>query len=158
METILTLQNVSASYNGKAVLQQVQLAIPKHQITAIIGPTGCGKSTMLRCMNGLLWDEPGASVQGTVCLDGTPIDRLPHEGAAACKEEIVRQLPGGVFAVGNGFNDIPMFGATDLSVAVLEREGLCASLLLRADVLVTSPVDALDLLLCPDRLRATLRS
>lgn len=103
-----------------------------------------------------------ADTYGTVAQQCAPmgitVRTFPREGAAACKEEIVRQLPGGVFAVGNGFNDIPMFDAADLSVAVLEREGLCASLLLHADVLVTSPADALDLLLCPDRLRATLRS
>lgn len=103
-----------------------------------------------------------ADTYGTVAQQCAPmgimVRTFPREGAAACKEEIVRQLGGGVFAVGNGFNDIPMFDAADLSVAVLEREGLCASLLLHADVLVTSPADALDLLLCPDRLRATLRS
>lgn len=79
MEAIMTLQNVSASYDGKKALQQVQLAIPKHRITAIIGPSGCGKSTMLRCMNGLLWEETNAKVQGEIFLDDTPIERLPRE-------------------------------------------------------------------------------
>ena len=41
---------------------------------------------------------------------------------------------------------------------MLEGEGLCAQLLTQADVLVTSAADGLDLLLKPDRLRATLRS
>ena len=41
---------------------------------------------------------------------------------------------------------------------VLEEEGMCASLMLHADVLVKSIADGLDLLLRPDRLRATLRS
>ena len=45
-----------------------------------------------------------------------------------------------------------------LAIAVLEEEGMCASLLLHADVLVKSIADGLDLLLKPDRLRATLRS
>lgn len=103
-----------------------------------------------------------ADTYGTVAQQCAAMDiavrTFPRENAAVCKEAIVRQLQGSVFAVGNGFNDIPMFDAADLSVAVLEKEGLCASLLLHADVLVTSPADALDLLLCPDRLRATLRN
>lgn len=89
---------------------------------------------------------------------GVEVKTFPKEGASKCKEEIVRSLGGGVFAVGNGFNDMDMFDAADLSVAVLHREGMCASLLAHADVLVTSPADALDLLLKPDRLRATLRT
>ena len=83
---------------------------------------------------------------------------FPREGAAACKEEIVRGLTGGVACLGNGFNDIQMFDAADLSVAVLEREGMCAALLAHGDVVVNTSVDGLDLLLKPDRLKATLRS
>ena len=89
---------------------------------------------------------------------GVAVQTFPRAGAARCKEEIVRGLGGGVACVGNGFNDIQMFGAAALSIAVLEREGLCAALLSHADVLVSSPLDALDLLLRPQRLRATLRS
>ena len=86
------------------------------------------------------------------------VKTFPREGAAFCKEAIVRELGSGVCTVGNGFNDILMFDAADLAVAVMEREGVCAALISHADVLVTSPADALDLLLKPDRLRATLRS
>ena len=89
---------------------------------------------------------------------GVTIKPFPHAGAALCKEEIVRDLGDGVCAVGNGFNDIRMFDLAALSIAVLEKEGMCAALLAHADVLVTSPADALDLLLQPDRLRATLRN
>ncbi|MCF0149913.1 MAG: ATPase P [Firmicutes bacterium] len=83
---------------------------------------------------------------------------FPREGAALCKEAIVKELGEGVFAVGNGFNDIQMFDASEISVAVMEKEGFCGKLAAHADVIVSSPVDALDLLLKPDRLRATLRN
>lgn len=89
---------------------------------------------------------------------GIAVETFPRAGAAQCKEEIVRGLSGGAACVGNGFNDIQMFDAAALSIAVLEKEGLCAALLAHADVLVSSPLDALDLLLRPKRLCATLRS
>lgn len=65
---------------------------------------------------------------------------------------------GGVVCIGNGYNDILMFDAADLSVCVIGREGCCGALLSHADIVVTSVHDALDLLLKPDRLRATLRT
>lgn len=89
---------------------------------------------------------------------GIAVETFPRAGAAQCKEEIVRGLSGGAACVGNGFNDIQMFDAAALSIAVLEKEGLCAALLAHADVLVSSPLDALDLLLRPKHLCATLRS
>ena len=89
---------------------------------------------------------------------GITVETFPRAGAAQCKEEIVRGLSGGAVSVGNGFNDIQMFDAAALSIAVLEKEGLCAPLLAHADVLVSSPLDALDLLLRPKRQCATLRS
>ena len=51
-----------------------------------------------------------------------------------------------------------MFDAAALSVAILEGEGLCASLLPHADVLVRSAAEGMDLLLKEGRLKATLRS
>lgn len=89
---------------------------------------------------------------------GIEVMTFPREGAAKCKEEIVKGLSGGVVCLGNGLNDIQMFDAADLSIAILEKEGLCGRLLNHADVLVPSFTAGLDLLLKPNRLRATLRT
>ena len=86
------------------------------------------------------------------------VETFPRAGAAECKLEIVKSLGENTMCIGNGFNDVLMFDQADLSVAVIEKEGLYAGLLNHADVVTTSILDALDLLLHTDRLRATLRS
>lgn len=65
--------------------------------------------------------------------------------------------PEGVIAVGNGRNDVPMMEVAGLSIAVLGPEGSAAELLARADVVTRDITDALDLILHPLRLKATLR-
>ncbi len=61
-------------------------------------------------------------------------------------------------ALGNGANDVLMLAAAGLGVAVIGQEGAAVSAINAADLVVTSPEDALDLLLTPKRLVATLRS
>lgn len=85
------------------------------------------------------------------------VKTFPKEGAGEHKAEIVRALPRAC-CFGNGFNDIEMFKVADFAVAIIESEGMCAGLARHADVLVRSAEDAFDLLLKPNRLRATLRS
>ncbi len=63
----------------------------------------------------------------------------------------------GIVAVGNGRNDAEMFRSCTLAIAVVGAEGASGEALLEADVVCTSPVDALDLLLHPLRLVSTLR-
>ncbi len=62
-----------------------------------------------------------------------------------------------VVAVGNGANDVGMLKAAALGLAVIGEEGLSVEALLAADVVCPNIVDALDMLLIPARLRATLR-
>jgi P-type E1-E2 ATPase len=62
-----------------------------------------------------------------------------------------------VAALGNGANDVEMLGASALGIAVLGYEGAAAAALAAADLVVPGPLAALELLLKPDRLRATLR-
>lgn len=74
------------------------------------------------------------------------------------KAAYVRQLGGDrVVALGNGANDVLMFGASALAIGVLGGEGMSARLFSSTHVLTASPHDALDLLLHPDRLIATMR-
>lgn len=62
-----------------------------------------------------------------------------------------------VVAVGNGGNDAGMLRAAAVGIAVLGAEGLSVEALQAADVVAASALDALDLLLKPKRLVATLR-
>ena len=62
-----------------------------------------------------------------------------------------------VVAIGNGANDGGMLEAATLGIAVLGPEGLATSALSAADVVASGITEALDLLLIPDRLIATLR-
>lgn len=92
--------------------------------------------------------------------EGLPVNVrvFARDDASACKAAIVRELGAeGCLCVGNGFNDVAMFEKAALSIAVVGCEGACGKLLTCADVVVTNPLDAFDLLLSPDRLRATLR-
>jgi len=65
--------------------------------------------------------------------------------------------PGEVIAIGNGRNDIPMMEVAGLAIAVLGPEGAASGLLRSADIMTRDIVDALDLILHPLRLKATLR-
>lgn len=86
-----------------------------------------------------------------VILEGTGQDQA--------KAAYVRRLgPEGTVCIGNGRNDRRMLRLAALGIAVLQREGAAAKTLAAADAVACSAADALDLLLRPLRLVATLRS
>lgn len=62
-----------------------------------------------------------------------------------------------VIAFGNGNNDRLMLKIARIGIAVCLNEGCAIDAIKSADILVTSTMDALDLLLNPNRLKATLR-
>ena len=103
-----------------------------------------------------------ADTHGTAAkkCEGLPLQVLtfPTTEVGEIKAEEARKMTGGVITIGNGFNDIQMSDAADLSICVIGREGCCGALLAHTDVVVTSIEDALDLLLKTGRLRATLRT
>jgi len=63
----------------------------------------------------------------------------------------------GTVAIGNGANDVPMLRRAALGILVLGPEGAAVEALQAADIVVREITDALDLLLHPKRLVATLR-
>jgi soluble P-type ATPase len=78
---------------------------------------------------------------------------------AHAKCEYVRRLGAELtVAVGNGRNDRLMLKEAALGIAVLQAEGAAVETLLAADVVAPDILAALDLLLAPDGLIATLRS
>ena len=103
-----------------------------------------------------------ADTHGTAAkrCEGLPVKvkTFPTTEVGAIKAMEAEKLTGGVVTIGNGFNDIGMSDAADLSICVIGREGCCGALLSHCDIVVTCIHDALDLLLKTDRLRATLRT
>lgn len=74
------------------------------------------------------------------------------------KREYVQKLGGSnTVAIGNGANDELMLVEAAVGIAVLEEEGLACEVIVAADVLVRDAAAALDLLINPIRLVATLR-
>ena len=74
------------------------------------------------------------------------------------KTRYVQHLgPERVVATGNGTNDVGMLRLAAIGIAVMTSEGIAARALQAADIIVSSPLDAINLLLKPKRLIATLR-
>jgi len=74
------------------------------------------------------------------------------------KAEVIRKLgPLSCVAIGNGRNDVLMLKEAALGIGVMGPEGVASELFEVADVVVTDINDALDLMLAPKRLTATLR-
>lgn len=71
----LELQGVTRRFGQQTVLDRVDVSVPSGSFTALLGASGCGKSTTLRIMAGL--DRPSA---GQVLLDGKDVaEKTAHE-------------------------------------------------------------------------------
>jgi P-type E1-E2 ATPase len=90
---------------------------------------------------------------------GLGIVVLNEGDEASQKRQFVQQLGAEhTFAIGNGSNDTLMLKESAIGVCVIGAEGASIAALLSADIVVSDVRDALDLLLKPRRLVATLRS
>lgn len=77
MDHSFIVQNLEAGYAKKNILKNVNLEIPDHKISVIIGSNACGKSTLLKTMARLL-----SPTNGGVYLDGATIDSTPTKKLA----------------------------------------------------------------------------
>lgn len=77
---MLTLNNVEVIYNDVIlVLKGVSLELPPGKIFTLLGGNGGGKTTVLKCISGLLKTELGEITDGSVELDGVRLDKLDPE-------------------------------------------------------------------------------
>jgi phosphate transport system ATP-binding protein len=73
---------LSLRYGARQALSGVDLAVPRRRITALIGPSGSGKSSLLRCLNRLNDEIADARVDGRVLVGDTDAyakDTLLHD-------------------------------------------------------------------------------
>ena len=100
----LELQGVSKAFEGKAVLREVDLTVQPHEVVCLIGSSGSGKSTMLKCVNLLVPIDAGA-----ILLDGADIT------AAGVNANQVREEMGIVFQAFNLFPHMTVLDNITLS-------------------------------------------
>jgi phosphonate transport system ATP-binding protein len=84
MSTALEIRNLDKTYvPGKPVLRGINLTIEGNGITAIIGPSGTGKSTLIRCINRLV--EP---TSGEILFEGRDLVKLNRGELRAVRSRI----------------------------------------------------------------------
>ncbi len=69
----LEIRDVTVAYGSTVAVRDVTMAVPPRSVTAIIGPSGCGKSTLIRAVNRMHETQPGATVKGSILLDGVDL-------------------------------------------------------------------------------------
>jgi iron complex transport system ATP-binding protein len=77
IDSRLRVAELTVERGGRRILESVAVEFASGSVTAVLGPNGGGKSTLLGCMAGLL-----SPSHGTVELDGTPLPSLPGDERA----------------------------------------------------------------------------
>lgn len=73
----LLANGVSSGYDGKTIISDIQVVVPEHKISVILGANGCGKSTLLKTFSRLI--KPS---NGQVVLDGKAITSISPKQVA----------------------------------------------------------------------------
>jgi len=71
--TVLKIENLSAWFGDKKILNGINLDIRENAVTTIMGPSGCGKTTLIRCINRMHENTPDATVKGQIVLNETDV-------------------------------------------------------------------------------------
>lgn len=64
-------KNIRMAYGEKVIIENFNLAVEKGEFVTIIGSSGCGKTTILKMVNGLVWP-----VSGEILIDGRSIREM----------------------------------------------------------------------------------
>src|SRR5699024_10252055 len=107
---MLKLNNITKSFDGKTILNNLNLEVKDNSILSIVGPSGAGKTTLLRCIAGL---EKIAS--GSFILNDKPVDPFDE----SVKERVV----------GVVFQDFNLFP----HLSVMENVALAPQMVLKQD-------------------------
>jgi soluble P-type ATPase len=145
----LRLRHLVLDFNGTLAIDGRPLPGVRSRLTRLAG------ALEIHVLTADTFGKARTGLKGVPCskviLDRRPLDRA--------KASYVRKLGARrTVCIGNGRNDRLMLGAAALGIAVVEGEGAAGAALDAADVVVTGARQALDLLLRPKRLLATLRN
>jgi phospholipid/cholesterol/gamma-HCH transport system ATP-binding protein len=120
-DAVITVDHLDAHYGETQVLRNVSLEVRRGEIFVILGASGCGKTTLLKHMAGLL-----EATAGSVRYGGTDITKLEEDELAE-----IRQGVGIAFQSGGLFNSMTVGENVALPIrtyAGIEDEALIESL------------------------------
>lgn len=72
-DKILMTEEVSVYYGSRLCVNNISLSIEKNKITSLLGPSGSGKSALLRCLNRIHELDKSVRVEGRITLNDTDI-------------------------------------------------------------------------------------
>ena len=98
-DNLVEINNVSFGYNKRPVLKGINMAIPRGRVVAIMGGSGCGKTTLLRLIGGQIKPQ-----QGEVRVAGQVVHELDREELYK-----MRRRMGMLFQFGALFTDMSVF-------------------------------------------------
>jgi len=98
-DSLVKITDLNFAYDQRPILNGINMDIPRGKVIAIMGGSGCGKTTLLRLIGGQL--KP---TRGKVLVDGRAVDRMGHDELYA-----LRRRMGMLFQFGALFTDISVF-------------------------------------------------
>jgi phospholipid/cholesterol/gamma-HCH transport system ATP-binding protein len=96
---VVEIDSVDFAYGKRAILKGISLKVPKGKVVAIMGGSGCGKTTLLRLIGGQL-----LASNGRVMVDGQDVGSLDSDAMYA-----MRRKMGMLFQFGALFTDMTVF-------------------------------------------------
>jgi phospholipid/cholesterol/gamma-HCH transport system ATP-binding protein len=107
-ECLVRIGGINFAYDDRPILMGIDMEVPRGKLVAIMGNSGCGKTTLLRLIGGQL--KPSS---GELLVDGQSVPRMAHDELYA-----MRRRMGMLFQFGALFTDISVYE----NVAYLMRE------------------------------------
>lgn len=102
MTTKIKATNIWKKFNNLEVLKGIDLEVNEGEVVAVIGPSGGGKSTLLRCLNKLETID-----KGSITIDGEELCRETSGGTEYVKNNDVRRIACKIGMVFQQFNLFP---------------------------------------------------
>ncbi|HUF80670.1 MAG TPA: ABC transporter ATP-binding protein [Burkholderiales bacterium] len=118
MENLVEIKDVNFAYDVRPVLKGVNMTVPRGKIVAIMGLSGCGKTTVLRMISGVL--KPNS---GTVKVGGRVVSELDQDALYG-----MRRKMGMLFQFGALFTD--MSALENVAFQMREHTALPESMIL----------------------------
>jgi len=98
-DILVDIEDLQFNYDGRPVLQGINMKIPRGKVVAIMGGSGCGKTTLLRCIGGQL-----RPTGGSVLLEKNQVSKMSETELYRLRSKM-----GMLFQFGALFTDISVF-------------------------------------------------